>query len=315
MFDPLINTIIAESLAMVVLTVLVIILLSRRKEREKHIYVLSRATDVEDLKKTVEHLQLERRRLEHKPVGKIAFIFLLIGAVALVSAVVFVSSILAFVGLGLSFWGALLLFIRPVSYVRQELLNSSIVSSLLVIDRILTNLNYQGKGVYLPPASLRGLKEGMMFISTNKEVVIPPVEQVSQEKYFSNPHGIFLVPLGQGLLSLFEKKLGTDFSKTDLDYLKANLPKLLIEDLEILEDLKINVDGGMIHVKMVKSVYSNLCQELEKTSKVCSNIGCPLCSSIACALAKATSKAVVIERNEFVQKEKAIETWYRIIGA
>ena len=44
--------------------------------------------------------------------------------IALTASAFYASSILAFIGLGLTFWGALLLYITPTKYVKLELLNA-----------------------------------------------------------------------------------------------------------------------------------------------------------------------------------------------
>ncbi len=167
--------------------------------------------------------------------------------------------------------------------------------------------------MYLPPRHLKEFKESVVFIPAKKGTVTPPTEQIASGKTLLNPEGICLTPPGQGLLTLYEKKLGTDISKTSVNYLKNNLPKILIEDLEILEDLEIDKQDNRVYVKMVGSVYENLCTQVRNRTQICSRIGCPLCSSIASALAKATGKPVVIEKDEVSSDGKTVETWYRII--
>lgn len=164
----------------------------------------------------------------------------------------------------------------------------------------------------MPPRHLKGLKEGVLFIPVEKKLIIPTIEDAPQGKVFINPYGMCLIPLGQGLVHLFEKELRTDLFKADLDYLQNNLPKLLIEDLELVKDFEMSVNGNVVHVRMTGSVYSNLCSEVRKLTNICPRVGCPLCSAIAYALAKATGKAVTIEKNEFHENE-IIEMWYRLL--
>ena len=245
----------------------------------------------------------------------IGYILLLFGAISLMFSVIYVSSILAFVGLGLTFWGALLLFIRPTKLVKVNLLDSTAISSLTTINRIIDDLRYKGKAIYLPPRYLKGLKSGTIFIPSKKEVIIPPVEEVAEEKVFlKNPKGICLTPPGLSLVNLYEKELGKDFAKVNLSYLQNNLPKLFIEDLEIAEDLEINVEGDMIQVKITGSIYEDFCKEARKLPNICGSLGCPLCSSIACALTRATGKPVIIEKIPHSKDDETIQSYYRIIG-
>jgi hypothetical protein len=275
---------------------------------------------VEHLEATIQELQSEKEDLkralwkyERQPTRKSGLAFLFIGIVSLVSSIVFASYIVAFLGLGLTFWGALFLFVRPVTYVKSSLLDSAVLSSLRTLDRVLTELNYQGNAVYLPPKSLEGTKEGILFIAAEKESVMPAIEEVLQGKFFVNPHGICLVPLGQGLVNLFEKELGVNLFKTDYSYLQNNLPRLFIEDLELVKDFEMDANGDVIHVRIKGAAYSNLCSEVTKLTNICPRIGCPFCSAIAYALVKATGKAVTIEKNQFDENE-TIETWFHLFN-
>ena len=266
--------------------------------------------------KTTEPTRLEKklqRRQRSKSSSKLGYLFLLFGIIALLSSLIYESSILAFIGLSLTLWGGLFLFAKPDRYVKEDILDSTTISSLTAIDKVLTELKLEGKGVYLPPRHLKEFKESVVFVPARKGIRTPPTKGVTSGKALLNPEGVCLTPPGQGLLTLYEKKLGTDLSKTSVNYLKNNLPKILIEDLEILEDLEIDKQGNEIYVKMEGSVYENLCTQVRNRTKICSRIGCPLCSSIASALAKATGKPVVIEKDEVSSDGKTVKTWYRIV--
>jgi len=291
---------------------------SKKKTRSTSLDATNKAIDVKLLAASIQKHQFEKKDLkrtfwkfERQPARKLALTFLFFGVISLISSVVFASYILAFLGLGLTFWGALFFFIRPVTYVKSSLLDSTIMPLLLALDRVLTQLNYQGNAIYLPPRSLNESQEGTLFIAAEKKSEMPAIEDISKGKVFMNPHGMCLVPLGQGLVNLFEKELGINMFKTDFNYLQNNLPRLFIEDLELVEDFKMDVKGDVVHVRMKGSVYSDVCSEVSRLTNICSRVGCPLCSAIAYALAKATGKAVTIEKNEFHENE-TIETWYRL---
>lgn len=256
------------------------------------------------------------RAIKHrlKPPEVIAYLLLSMGSIAIVLSFIFTSFILAFTGLGLTFWSVLLVFLKTTRYVKADIFETTPISSLRSIDQVIAHFNCEGKGIYLPQRYLKEFKGGKVFIPLKKEIFIPSVEEVAKEKVFlENPHGICLTPSGLSLLNLFERKLGTDFSSVDVDYLVSNLPKLFIEDLEIAEDFEINPVRDMIHVRITGSIYNNMCREVRKLSNVCKSFGCPLCSSIACALAKATGKPIVIEKNDLSKDGKVIQAYYRII--
>jgi len=301
-------------LSIIVITSLSLVILYRKALKAK-VPAVERGLYAQNLMKRVEQLRLELWKYKRKPSGVAGLILLCLGVTALASSMVYVSSILALIGLGLIFWGVLFTFVRPVRYVKSSLLDSTAISTVWNVSRLIADLGYSGKGIYLPPRYLEGLKEGTVFISSKKEHTIPTIEEATEEKVFlKNPEGICLTPSGLGLANLFEEELGTSFAKVNLEYLQDNLPKLFIEGLEIAEDLEMRTHGNMVHVKMTETIYKDICNEIRKLPNVCSSFSCPLCSSIACALARSTGEPVVIEKIKPSTDGKVIEAHYQILG-
>jgi len=273
--------------------------------------LIRKIRELEDEKKV---LRRELWKSRGKPPEILGLLFIPYGAIAFILSVIFNSLIPAYIGLGLTLWGALLLFIRPTRYVKSKLLNSMTISPLTTIHQVIEALNYKGKGLYLPPRYLKAFKGGTIFVPYRKEVIIPPVEEVAQEKVFiRNPKGVCLTPPGLSLANLYEDELGTDFATVNLEYLQNNLPKLFIEGLKIAEDFEMDMESEMIHAKITGTFCGELCREARKIPNICS-LGCPLCSSIAIALARATGKPVVIENNQLSADGKVIEAYYQILG-
>lgn len=249
-----------------------------------------------------------------KPVGK-SVLLLFFGIISIVFSLILNSTILVFLGLSLTFWGFLFLFVLPSKYVKSEVLDSMAFSSLSAISKIIADSNCQGKVVYLPPypkdvyipGHLKEIKEGLVFIPAIND----KVESVIEQAFVKNPKGMHIIPPGLGLANLFEKKLGMDLFKTDLDFLIDKLPNVLVDDLGIANEFKIKSDKDLVHVEISKPVCEDLCKEASKLMNICSNLGCPLSSSIAFILAKVTSRPVVIERCEL--KNGVIAAWYRIL--
>jgi hypothetical protein len=278
-------------------------------------------TTPEKLLETIQQLQSEKEALKRtvwkykrKPSGLAGYILTIVGALALISSVITSSPILAFIGLGLAFWGILLLYIKPTKYIKNELLDTTTISSLTNIDKLITDLKYNGKPIYISPRTLKELKASVVFISATSETTLPPTEEISKEKIFlKNPNGLRLTPPGLALASLIEKEMGTDLSTADIDYLQNNLAKVLIEDLEIAEDFEMEINDDAIHIKIKRPIYRDLCNQVRKLQNICPNIGCPLCSSIACMLTRATGKPVIIEKAESSQEGTIIDIFYRVI--
>lgn len=258
----------------------------------------------------------KRERLMSR--GIIGYILAFAGILALAFSTAYVSPIerartLAFIGLGLTFWGFLLLYLKRERYVKSTLLDSTATASLEALSKIITELDYKGKAVYLPPKYLKDFKSGILYIPKKQEVEIPTVGEVAEEKTFSkNPNGLCIAPPGLNLTNLFEEELGTDFVRADLRYLQDNLPKILVEKLEIVQDVEISIEGNLVQVRLLDSVYGDYCRE-KRFSNICNSIGCPLCSSIACALSRATGRSVIIEKNDYSENGKTINVRYRIL--
>mgnify|MGYP001035181176 CR=1 FL=1 len=250
-----------------------------------------------------------------KRVGKSGFIFLFFGIIAIVFSLSSTSTILAFIGLTLIFWGALFLLVLPTKYVKSKVLDSMAFSPLSAINKIIEDSNYRGKAVYLPPyprdvyvpKHLREFGDGFVFISTENAKVESVIEQAITE----NPKGLRLIPPGLSLANLLKKELDVNLLDTNPDFLVNTLPSLLMNDFELAEDLRINLDKDLVHVEATGVPWEDFCKGVGKLANICSNVGCPLISSIACVLTEVTNRPVVIE--ECALRNNAIEAWYRIL--
>jgi len=269
---------------------------------------------IQELEDKTKALRLELWKSRGTPSEIIGLSLIPYGAIAFMLSVLFNSLILTYIGLGLTLWGALLLLIRKTKYVKNKLLDSTVMSSLTTIDQVIEALDYKGKSIYLPPRHLEGFKGGKVFVPYDRDIIIPPIEEVAQEKLFlRNPNGICLTPPGLSLANLYEDELGRDFATVNIDYLRSNLPKLFVKGLEIAEDLEMTIKDNTINIKILNSTYKDFCKEARKLSNVCSSIGCPLCSSIACTLTRATGKPIIIEKAGLSADGKTIEASYQII--
>jgi hypothetical protein len=237
------------------------------------------------------------------------------GVIALASSINFTSLIFAFIGLGLVFWGAILFYVRPEKYVKETVFVETTLPSLVNLEQMLTELGYQRKGVYLPPKYLKGFESSKIYLSAKDSMKLPSLEQIrgQEDKIFLKNSGALITPPGMQLSRLFEKMLGTSFMKVDLQYLEQNMPKLLIEDLEITQKVEIKTENSRVHVRMENSIFKNVWKETIKLPNLWRSLGDPLVSAIACALAKATGKPVIIEKNQVSNEGRTIDIDYRIL--
>jgi len=226
----------------------------------------------------------------------VSYLMLALGALALLFSAYTSSYVLAFIGLGLTFWGALFLYIKPSKYVRLELLTATSSSTLFNIERMLTNAGSNQKGIYLPPKRLEDYTSSLLFIPKTANQPLPTTAKTNTtETKSQNPTGLFITPPGLALSKLFEKHLGKSFTETKLEDLHTLLPKLL-EELEITKNTTVQTEDNTVIIEMKNHIFEALCEETRKLRRTHETVGCPLSSALACMLAKATGKPVIIEK-------------------
>lgn len=220
------------------------------------------------------------------------------GSVALVFSVLYSSYILAFVGLGLVFWGTLFLYIKPTRYVRLELLNAASFSTLTNIERMLASTKTYEKGIYLPPKNLQDSTSSLVFIPTTPNQALPTsAETTPQQLQSQNPTGLLITPPRLALSKLLEKELRHLFTETTLEDLQDQLPKLF-DDLQITRSIILTTQTYTITVTTSNNIFRALSEETKQLEKTQLTVGSPLSSALACVFAKATRKPVTIEKEE-----------------
>lgn len=236
-----------------------------------------------------------------------------LGAAALVISIIYASQIQAFIGLGLIFWGIIIMYIQSEEYVKQSVMNAATRSSLTTINHILRALEYKGKAIYLPPKYLKDPLTNKVYIPKEKDGKLPTPEQIQLQEnkiFVENPKGIQITPPGDELAKLFERILETNFTRIDLNYLEENLPKLLIENLELVQNFEIEAKNNKILVKIENGRHFKL---LEENENLDNNIGCPIASAIACALTKALGKPITIQSQQATKDSKKVQIEFQIV--
>lgn len=288
----------------------------------------------EYLKDLTKHLQEENRLLKQElsktkqaVTNKIGFAFLIMGIIAFFVSVVSSSSPLAFIGLGVTFWGAIFIFVRPVRFVKGYLLDWTAVSSYETTDRILEDLKYNGQGIYIPPfpkevylpEHLKSLKEIIVYITADdvspqvvEKLPMPTLDEIARARFLlENPRGITIIPPGSGLMNIFENELKRDFSKVKVDYVQESFPRLL-RDLGLAENVEMKKSHWLIEVTIRNSVYEDLYSP-KRGLKSVHVVGCPLASAIACAFAKTTGKLVAIVKDQASPESHEVRIWYKML--
>lgn len=202
-------------------------------------------------------------------------------------------------------------FIQPKNYVRSDLMNATAISSLKTIDKMMIGMGYTEKGVYI---RAHDSDKAVVFVPSEPFSMIPQLSSLEDGRTFlSEPAGLLVPPPGLALASLIEKKLGFKLKNCGLEALVEALPKVLVEDLEIVKDVEIEVKEDFVTFKLYDSIYADFCLEVRDTSRRC-GLGCPMCSALASILAIATGKPVLYEEDRTSEDSRFTESVYQIVN-
>ncbi len=243
------------------------------------------------------------------------------GAVLLIASMIFTSTIIAFIGLSLTFWGILFLLTQSNKFVQSSVFEATNVPLYSTLDRIIYDLNYDGKATYIPtpsesnlPEHLAVLKELLVFVSSKTTSNVPSLEELIQKQFMvKNPDGICFTAPGSGLVNLIKNELKTNMTNFSIDELCDQLSVIIVKNLELSNNFETKVSDETVHLKITNSVFSNLYSENENLKSV-SIVGCPLVSALGCILAGVTRKFVTLTQTKVSSDLKIIEVLYKIEG-
>ena len=258
--------------------------------------------DLEELLRILEYENSELRndleRVRGRPSGVIAYVLLAVGLSLLVLSILHSVQIAAIIGIAITFWGSLFLYIRPSHFVRKEVFNSIIRSASDNVYQLLQEEEYEGRPRYLSPGTLRDIKRVILFIPKERKVKTLPVE-ISMEDgiYTENPEGVKLSPIGLELSLLLEKSLSTNFALVDFRYLEEHLGKAIVDDLEIARSFEMDVEENKVDIRVSGIVFDVFFEDYRKENVNLSKVD-PLTSALACVVAIVSRKAVIIDLYE-----------------
>ncbi|MDR1992696.1 MAG: hypothetical protein LBQ98_04245 [Nitrososphaerota archaeon] len=218
----------------------------------------------------------------------------------------YISSFLAILGITISFWGAILYYIKPTKYVPISFITAINTSNMDNLNRLFTELKYTQKSIYLPPNKLSDPESSIIFIPQTTNKIILTNNETTNTLFTTKKDGMLLTPPGYGLIKIMEQKLGSSFTKMDLIALQKQLPHLLIEELGIAENISIQVENNQLTIEITGSIFTTECNQAQKYPQIHGSIGCILTSALACALSKVTGKPVTINAEETIGKTTKI---------
>lgn len=244
-----------------------------------------------------------------------SFLLIAAGTAALLNSIFYDMSILAFVGLGLLFWGMLFVYVHLEEYPKKTLIYAAVYPSTSTIDRLINEMEFKGTPVYLPPKYFTNPETTKAYIPKQIGTNIPSptmIQEQESQTITHDPEGLLIAPPGEGLAKLFEKTLNTNFIRVDIPYLQQILPKILVEDLEIVQNFEMSPEKDMVQVKIENIVPGRTA--LENIGGSQSKLGSLLASAIACVLVKTTGDPISIEKQQISEDGKDETIEYRIFA-
>jgi hypothetical protein len=238
------------------------------------------------------------------------------GLIVLALSILYNLSILAFVGLGLTFWGAVLNYIQGEEYVKKPLFDTISSQTLSTLRPLLQELNFQGPAIYLPPEYFSNPNTTKAYIPRGVNSGLPDpkrLEEQGDQLFSTHYDGILLTPPGAEIARLFEESLGTSFTQADLASLTQKLPKIVVEDLEIARSMELKVQANRVLVRMAHTAFPDFSLPPYQPENTTGSLGSHLSGAVACALAKTTGKPVIIHRQHADTEGETIEVEYHLL--
>ena len=238
-----------------------------------------------------------------------------IGAACLIISYLSSSTILTFIGLGLTLWGLLLLYILQPSSIPRKVFDALSFSMLKSIDGIVDELYHGDSVVHFYHAKRNALAQGYIYFTHRPNGAVRNYEQLNSQEISQNDlSGTFVLSPSQGLLDLFEKELNVNLEKIDFHFLERTVPDILVEELKLVDYFAIEAnDDDTFAIRFSGEPSVHLCRLINEKSKMGYRIGCPVCGMLALALSKSTGTPIRIKQTITEGDGSNIKTVYEKI--
>ncbi len=244
---------------------------------------------------------------------------ILLGASTLVASSLFVSSFFAIAGFSLIFWGTILLYIIPTKSNLALLVSAAAQPASVGIESILSQKGLVQKGVYLSTDFINsnpGIFQKLTSLEKTESAIVfvPEESHASEDTNYSMgvsiKAGIYFIPPGGALCTVFEQQIGRSFSHVSLKDFAPTLENVMIKRLKLAESANFQIGENTIKIEIVKSLFERTCKQTDNQPKAHKQIGCILSSAIACALAKVIGQPVIIKNETRNPQTRITEITY-----
>jgi Double zinc ribbon len=208
--------------------------------------------------------------------------------------------------------GFMTLYLSESGAISSVLTTASIVPSLTNIERLLEELDLDGRGIYIPASGLGICPKVFVPLAVTPATKRPPIALNGSRRIFvtvgRNPEerGLLLEAPGSQILETIERVQHIDLSKVQLDDLAANLTSGF-KALGIAIEAKLEQKDASITIQIILSSLLELELRLRYAApRVVAQIGTPVASAAAAAVSKATGKYVTFGHAVFDPATKTV---------
>jgi hypothetical protein len=220
-----------------------------------------------------------------------------VGAGCLIISYISSSLILTFIGLGLTLWGLLLLYISQPRSIPRKVFDVLSFSMLRSMDAIVDEFYKEDNIIHFYCANGDGFAQGYVYFVHETGGAVGNYGQHNNQEIPPNDlNGTSILSPSQGLLELFEEKLNVNLAKVDFPFLERALPDILVEELKLVDYFLIEANDDTFAIKFSGEPSVHLCRLINEKSKIGYRIGCPVCSVLALALSKCTGRPIRIKQ-------------------
>ncbi|WP_048150648.1 hypothetical protein [Palaeococcus ferrophilus] len=218
----------------------------------------------------------------------------------------FLNGVTGYINLGIAAMviGAVILVLKPSTYVRKEALETVLNSQKAVLDGMVDSLNLEGNAVFVPP--YENLPRGGLFLPLHRDFTLD-LARLDEEVVFltdvpnEKGMGLCLLPPGANLVEKFE------------EHLEGPLGSVAEAESASSAVLRALGLASTVYIEEEEENYRVVVRPGVRCSpEGCSRVPCPVCSSVLLALAKATGQLIEVEGVE--KKDYGIEIRGKKLG-
>ena len=234
-----------------------------------------------------------------------------IGATCLIISYLSSSTILTFIGLGLTLWGLLLFYISQPRSIPGKVFGILSFSMLSSIEAFVNEFYHGKSAVHFYHANRNGLAQGYIYFVQKPIGALHNYAQLNNQEISQNDLNVTFIPSpSQGLLDLIERELNVDLAKVDFPFLERTLPDILVEELKLVDYFLIEANDDTFAIRFSGEPSAHLCRLINEKSKIGYRIGCPVCSVLALILSKSTGRPIIIKQTIPEGDDSTIRTVY-----